>query len=170
MLLANDKMIIGYDLSFEYAQISYQRQDGNAPETFALSSGTRQYNIPLCLFKRSEVNQWFLGKEALVFAGQEQGTLIKDLLRQALEQKETYIGEDAFESVALLALFIKRSLYLPGKECKLDKVAGIMFTVPCLSKNMIDLLQRLVVLLNLPNCKIYFQSREESIYHYMVHY
>lgn len=169
MLLANDKMIIGYDLSFEYAQISYQRQDGNAPETFALSSGTRQYNIPLCLFKRSEVNQWFLGKEALVFAGQEQGTLIKDLLRQALEQKETYIGEDAFESVALLALFIKRSLYLPGKECKLDKVAGIMFTVPCLSENMIDLLQRLVVLLNLPNCKIYFQSREESIYHYMVH-
>ena len=169
MLLANDKMIIGYDLSFEYAQISYQRQDGDAPETFALSSGTRQYNIPVCLFKRREVNQWFLGKEALVFANQEQGTLVKDLLRHALEQKETLIGEEVYESVALLALFVKRSLYLPGKECKLDKVAGIMFTVPFLSETMIDLLQRLAVLLNLPNCKIYFQSREESIYHYMIH-
>lgn len=169
MILANDKMIIGYDLSFEYAQISYQRQNGEVPETFALASGTRQYNIPVCLFKRSEVNQWFLGKEALSFAGHEEGTLVKGLLREALEQKEICIGEEVFESIALLALFIKRSLYLPGKECKLDKVAGIMFTVPFLSEKMIDLLQRLSVLLNLPDCKIYFQSREESIYHYMIH-
>lgn len=169
MILASDKMIIGYDLSYDYAQISYCRQSADVPETFALVSGTRQYNIPVCLFKRSEVNQWFLGKEAITFSKQEEGTLLKGLLKSALEQKETYIGQEAFESIALLALFIKRSLYLPGKECKLDKVAGIMFTVPELSEKMIDLLQRLVMLLNLPECKIYFQGREESIYHYMIH-
>ena len=169
MILASDKMIIGYDLSYDYAQISYCRQNADVPETFALVSGTRQYNIPVCLFKRREVNQWFLGKEAIAFSGQEDGTLLKGLLKAALEQEETYIGQDAFESIALLALFVKRSLYLPGKECKLDKVAGIMFTVPDLSEKMVDLLQRLVVLLNLPECKIYFQGREESIYHYMIH-
>lgn len=169
MILAGDKMIIGYDLSYDYAQISYCRQNGETPETFALVSGTRQYNIPVCLFKRKEVNQWFLGKEAIAFSKQEEGTLLNGLLQAALEQKETYIGEEAFESIALLALFIKRSLYLPGKECKLDKVAGIMFTVPVLDEKMIDLLQRLVLLLNLPDCKIYFQGREESIYYYMIH-
>lgn len=169
MILASDKMIIGYDLSYDYAQISYCRQNADVPETFALVSGTRQYNIPVCLFKRREVNQWFLGKEAIAFSEQEDGTLLKGLLKAALEQEETYIGQDAFESIALLALFVKRSLYLPGKECKLDKVAGIMFTVPDLSEKMVDLLQRLVMLLNLPECKIYFQGREESIYHYMIH-
>lgn len=169
MILANDKMIIGYDLSYDYAQISYCRQNGEVPETFALVNGTRQYNIPVCLFKRREVNQWFLGKEAVAFSKQEEGTLLTGLLHAALEQEEIYIGEEAFESIALLALFIKRSLYLPGKECKLDKVAGIMFTVPILSEKMIGLLQRLIVLLNLPNCKIYFQGREESIYYYMIH-
>lgn len=169
MILANDKMIIGYDLSYDYAQISYCRQNGEVPETFALVNGTRQYNIPVCLFKRREVNQWFLGKEAVAFSKQEEGTLLTGLLQAALEQEEIYIGEEAFESIALLALFIKRSLYLPGKECKLDKVAGIMFTVPILSEKMIGLLQRLIVLLNLPNCKIYFQGREESIYYYMIH-
>lgn len=169
MILANDKMIIGYDLSYDYAQISYCRQNGEVPETFALVNGTRQYNVPVCLFKRREVNQWFLGKEAVAFSKQEEGTLLTGLLQAALEQEEIYIGEEAFESIALLALFIKRSLYLPGKECKLDKVAGIMFTVPILSEKMIGLLQRLIVLLNLPNCRIYFQGREESIYYYMIH-
>ncbi len=169
MILGNDKMIIGYDLSYDYAQISYCRQNGDVPETFALLSGTRQYNIPVCLFKRREVNQWFLGREAIAFSKQEDGTLLEGLLQAALEQEETPIGEESFESIALLALFIKRSLYLPGKECKLDKVAGIMFTLPSMSEKMIDMLKRLTLLLNLPDCKIYFQGREESIYHYMIH-
>lgn len=169
MILANDKMIIGYDLSYEYAQISYQRQGGEMPETFALVSGTKQYNIPVSLFKRNGVNQWFLGKEAIAFSKQEEGTLLTGLLQAALEEREIQIGEEVFESIALLALFIKRSLYLPGKECKPDKLAGIMITLPDLSEKMIALLQRLVLLLNLPDCKIYFQGREESIYYYMIH-
>ena len=103
MILANDKMIIGYDLSYDYAQISYCRQNGEVPETFALVNGTRQYNIPVCLFKRREVNQWFLGKEAVAFSKQEEGTLLTGLLQAALEQEEIYIGEEAFESIALLA-------------------------------------------------------------------
>ena len=169
MILANDRMIIGYDLSYQYAQISYCRQNGDTPETYAMVGGTRQYNIPVCLFKRKEVNQWFLGKEAVAFSGQEEGTMLDGLLEAALENEETYIGEECFESVALLALFVKRSLYLPGKECRPDKVSGIMFTVPQLSEKMVSVLQKLIVLLNLPNCRILFQSREESIYHYMVH-
>lgn len=169
MILGSDKMIIGYDLSYDYAQISYSRLTGDAPETYALVSGTTQYNIPVCLFKRKGVNQWFLGKEAIAFSKQEEGTMLEGLLQAALEQDETYIGEESFESIALLALFVKRSLYLPGKECKLDKVDGIMFTVPFLSEKMIELLKELVALLNISDCKFFFQSREESIYHYMIH-
>lgn len=164
-----DKMIIGYDLSYKYAQISYCHLNGDTPQTYALVEGSRQFNIPVCLFKRKEVNQWFLGKEAVAFSAQNEGTLLENLLETALEQEETIIGDEVFESIALLALFVKRSLYLPGKVCKPDKVAGIMFTVPFLNEKMIVILQRLMLLLNLPDCKIYFQSREESIYHYMIH-
>ena len=129
-----DKMIIGYDLSYQYAQISYCHLNGDTPQTYALVDGSRQFNIPVCLFKRKEVNQWFLGKEALAFSKQEEGMLLEGLLQAALERDETVIGEEVFESIALLALFVKRSLYLPGKECKPDKVAGIMFTVPFLNE------------------------------------
>ena len=169
MILNSDKMIIGYDLSYQYAQISYCRLSAQTPETFAVPGQAKQYNIPLCLFKRKDVNQWFLGKEAKNFSQQEEGTLIENLLQNAIETEEIEIAEESFESIALLALFVKRSLYMPGKECKPEKVSGIMFTVPFLNEKMIEILQKLSVLLNLPNCRIYFQSREESIYHYIIH-
>lgn len=169
MMLNSDKMIIGYDLSYQYAQISYCRINADAPQTYAPAGKTRQYNIPLCLFKRDKVNQWFLGKEAIAFSGQEEGTLVDNLLGTALEMQETKIADESFETIALLALFVKRSLYLPEKECRLDKVAGIMFTVPVLTDKMISLMQKLVVLLNIPDCRICFQSREESIYYYITH-
>lgn len=167
-MINGDKMIIGYDLSYRYAQISYCRVSTDAPQTYAPADKAKQFNIPLCLFKRNGLNQWFLGREALAAKEQEEGHFIDNLFTRALQQEETVIGEETFEAVALLALFIKRSLYLPGKECRLEKVAGIMFTIPVLTEKTVELMQQLIVLLNLPECKIAFQSREESIYQYMI--
>ena len=167
-MINGDKMIIGYDLSYRYAQISYCRVSTDAPQTYAPADKAKQFNIPLCLFKRNGLNQWFLGREALAAKEQEEGQFIDNLFTQALQQEETVIGEETFEAVALLALFIKRSLYLPGKECRLEKVAGIMFTIPVLTEKTVELMQQLIVLLNLPECKIAFQSREESIYQYVI--
>lgn len=163
-----DKMIIGYDLSYRYAQISYCGISADTPQTYAPADKARQFNIPLSLFKRSAANQWFLGREANAAAQQEEGFFLDDLLTQALEQEEIAVGEESFETIALLALFIKRSLYLPGKECRLEKVAGIMFTLPVITEKTVALMQQLIVLLNLPECRIVFQGREESIYHYII--
>ncbi len=167
-MINGDKMIIGYDLSYRYAQISYCRTGADTPQTYAPADKTKQFNIPLCLFKRNGLNQWFLGREALAAKEQEEGHFLDNLFVQALQQEEVEIGEETFEAVALLALFIKRSLYLPGKDCRLEKVAGIMFTIPVLTEKTVELMQQLIVLLNLPECKIAFQSREESIYQYMI--
>ena len=59
MILNSDKMIIGYDLSYQYAQISYCRLSAQTPETFAVPGQAKQYNIPLCLFKRKRVNEQY---------------------------------------------------------------------------------------------------------------
>lgn len=167
-MINGDKMIIGYDLSYRYAQISYCRIGADVPQTYAPADKARQFNIPLCLFKRNSVNQWFLGREALAAKEQEDGFFLENLFMQALQQEEIALGEETFEWIALLALFIKRSLYLPGKECRPEKVSGIMFTLPVLTEKTVELMQQLIVLLNLPECKIAFQSREESIYHYII--
>ena len=166
-MINGEKMIIGYDLSYRYAQISYCRIGADAPQTYAPADKARQFNIPLCLFKRNSVNQWFLGREALAAAEQEEGHFLDNLFMQALQQEDVVLGEESFEWIALLALFIKRSLYLPGKECRPEKVSGIMFTLPVLTEKTVELMQQLILLLNLPECKIAFQGREESIYYYI---
>lgn len=167
-MLNGDKMIIGYDLSYQYAQISYCRIHADTPQTYAPEEKNRQYNIPLCLFKRDKVSQWFLGKEALAVCKQEEGQFFDNLFLTALEKEEITVGEESFETIALLALFIKRSLFLPGKECRIEKTAGIMFTLPFLNEEVVSLMQRLIALLNMPDCRILFQGREESIYHYII--
>lgn len=166
-MINGEKMIIGYDLSYRYAQISYCRIGADTPQTYAPADKARQFNIPLCLFKRNSVNQWFLGREALAAKEQEEGHFWDNLFMQALQQEEVALGEESYEWIALLALFIKRSLYLPGKECRPEKVSGIMFTLPVLTEKTVELMQQLIVLLNLPECKIAFQGREESIYYYI---
>ena len=107
MLIGSDKIYIGYDLSYGYAQISYCRQLDDTPETYSLTEGTEQYNIPVSLFKRKGINQWFVGKEALVFSEHEEGVLIDNIYQKTLDMDTVLIEDEEFETIALLALYVK---------------------------------------------------------------
>ena len=74
-LPGSDKVIVGYDLGKDYAQISCY-VTGREEEITTLSSvaGSQVYTIPLVLSKRQGVNQWFYGSEALRHAEEEEGT------------------------------------------------------------------------------------------------
>ena len=41
-----NKVVVGFDLGNDYAQISYCRQDQSMPDTVSLVMGEEQYNIP----------------------------------------------------------------------------------------------------------------------------
>lgn len=168
MFSLGDKYVIGYDISTEYAQISFWSTDDEAPTTVSLASGSEDYNIPACLFKRSEVNQWYFGKEAINISEVEQGQLVKNLWEMALIGEEVKVVDAEFDPVALLALFIKRSLSLI-KNIKMEKIAGIMFTVPGLTKRAVEVLEQVVEVLDLSDVRVSFMGREESIYYYVIH-
>lgn len=165
----SERIVIGYDLSDEYAQISYCHLNDENVTTLSLVEGEEQYNIPACLFKRSEVNHWFFGKEAKAYETVEEGTMINHLLEQAYIGEQVNVLDEMFDPIALLALFIKRSLSLLGNEFTKGKMEGIMFSVPKLTKRAITVLNQVGVLLDLKDTKIFFQGREESIYHYLIH-
>ena len=72
------KVVVGYDLGSDYAQISYC-SFGEEPETVSAVNGTEQYNIPVVLCKRYGVGQWYYGKEAVKYAKEGEGTLVEKL-------------------------------------------------------------------------------------------
>ncbi len=163
-----ERYVVGYDISTEYAQISYMEMQDTMPSTVSLTEGAEDYNIPACLFKRGEVNQWFYGREAINYSSVEEGVLVDNLWEHALVGDKLIVDDNEFEYVALLALYIKRSMVLLKKVAR-DKIAGMMFTVPQLTKRAIEVLETVTELLGLEDCRIVFEGREESIYYYVVH-
>lgn len=166
--LNSDKVLVGYDLGDKYSQISYLSHASDAPETLSMTAGSENYNIPTVLCKRKGVNQWFYGKEACRYAQEQQGSLVENLVSLAREGKPVNLEGQDFHPIALLALFIKRSLSTLSGVTSLDKVEGIMFTSDCLDKNMVDVLGQVVGRLGLKTKNICFQGYVESIYYYMI--
>lgn len=165
----NGSVVVGYDLSNEYAQISYTENGAEPGKTVSLVPGEEQYNIPVCLFKRSEVNQWFVGKEAVNYSEVEDGEMVWNLWERALIGEPVSVVEEEFDPLALLALYIRRSLVLLTDEVKRDKIKGIMFTVPNLTKRALEVLEVVTGTLDFKGATIAFQGREESIYYYVAH-
>lgn len=169
-LLNMNKLVVGYDLCDDYSQISYcVRGDGQGDvETLSSVAGETHYNIPTVLCKRKHVNQWFYGKEALRYAGEEQGTLVCNLVTLAAAGEPVRVEETEYDPVALLALFLKRSLGMLARISSPERIGALMITGEKLDYRMIEVLRQAVQGLRLKTDQFFFQNHTESFYNYMI--
>lgn len=163
------RVVVGYDLNEEYAQISFFVQGGGEPETVSAVAGSQLYNIPAVLCRRNEVNQWFYGREALKTAQAGEGVLVTGLLSKALKGEAVELAGESFDAVAILALFMKRSLSLLQFHVAAAQIEAFMITVDSLDGRAVEVLGQAAAALALKNSRIYFQSHMESFYHYVLH-
>ena len=89
-----NSVVVGYDISTKYAQISYMAKGDDMPKTISAKDGVEQFNIPVCLFKRLEVNQWFYGEDAISYSEMEEGQLVDNLWERALVGEKVVVVED----------------------------------------------------------------------------
>lgn len=163
------KLLVGIDLGNRYSQISFVYTDRDEPMTVSYVAGQEQYNVPTVLCKRQEVNQWYYGKEALKYIKEEEGILVKNLLKNACEGKETVIEEQHFSPIELLALFVRRLLSMLNALTDNEKPDVLMITVENLDKRMIEVLTELSGKIGMDGGQVFFQSHVESFYQYMIH-
>ena len=151
------------------SQISYCYACSDEPQTLSVVAGTEQFSIPTVLCKRRDVGQWFYGKEAIKYAELGEGTLVPNLLSLAKKGSMVEVDGTEFDPVALLTLFVKRSLALLSMVSGPENITGIMFTCDDLDHRMIEVLTQMAAGLGLKNKKVYFQSHRESFYYYMLY-
>ena len=163
------KVVVGYDLGRDNAQISYCGLEESEPEPVSAVAGGEQYNIPMVLCKRIGVGQWYYGKEALKFAGEGNGILIEDILTLAERGEDVLVDGEAYDPAALLTLFVKRSLSLLNIRVSLSQIEAFMFTVEELTPRMVDVLGKVSAGLQLRDARVSFQSHLESFYAYTLH-
>ena len=167
--LHKGSVLVGYDLGEQYSQISYLVYGDGDVDTVATVVGTKQYNIPTMLCKRKGVNQWFYGKDAVKNAGEEGMIPVDGLLSLARKGDKIELDGESFDPVALLTLYLKRSMMLMNFIASVDKIDAIMFTVDVLDDRMVEILAQASVNLGLKTTHIYFQSHTESFYFFMLH-
>ena len=167
--LHKGSVLVGYDLGEQYSQISYCVYGQEDVDTVATVVGTKQYNIPTVLCKREGVNQWFYGKDAVKNANEEGMIPVEGLLSLARKGEDIELDGESFDPVALLTLYLKRSMTLLNFIASIDKIDAIMFTVDKLDDRMVEILSHASVNLGLKTEHIYFQSHTESFYYFMLH-
>lgn len=163
------KYIIGYELGKKHVQISYLKIGDKEPETFSTVAGQEQYNIPFALYKQEDKNLWYIGKEALAKHQEMGGILLTNLLENALLQEMTEVNLETYDSAALLALFVKRSLSYLSFVAPVEKQVAIMFTVENLEQKTVEILRQMVEYLQMPQVLIQFVGKEESFFYYNLH-
>lgn len=165
--LNNETILIGYDLNDDYAQISYLVIGEVEPKTVSCVAGTEQYNIPVVLTKRKGVGQWYYGKEALKYAG-EDGIPVYNLVSRAISGEEVMIEDRAYDPVALLTLFVKRTLTLLSMQVSLKGTEAFLFTMENLNARTIEVLERVAAGLSLECSNMLFQGHTESFFYYVL--
>lgn len=172
MLGTGDKIIIGYDLGNVFSQISYAylSQDSEV-ETLSSVAGEEYYNIPTMLCKRRGTGQWFFGREAQRFAqdNPEEAIVVDNLVELAVAGEQLLIDEESYEPVALLTLFVKRSLGLLSLVSAPERIVAMMVTCRKLDGRLIEVLNQTVTGLGLGYIRVYYQTYAESFYGYMLY-
>lgn len=162
-----EKWLIGYDLSDNYAQISFLSDKAAEPETLSVLPGAEKYHIPLCLCKRKGFNQWFYGMDALKH--KEEGELVTDLFQLAKKGEPVVIEETGYDPIALLTLYVKRSLSGLSVIGDTDHVGAFMFSCESLDERTVEVLKQVAAGLSLKTKNFFYQNYAESFYQYMVH-
>ena len=104
------KIMAGYELGRDYAQVSYIEQGMEKPESAAVVTGKEIFGIPTVLCKRVGVNQWYYGRSAEKMADTDSIVKVDHLLDKARSGDKIEVDGEQYDPSALLALFIKRSL------------------------------------------------------------
>jgi len=152
--------IVGFDLGKRFAQISYVSFEGEDGD---------EYNIPVCMCKRDDANQWFYGTEAKKYSLSSENKLITDLLGLALIGDAIKLEEGEADPVELLAIFVRNCLAKLGFYRESVCIKTLVITVDSLSERMMDVLQSVKqsVLSNIET--VYFETKVESLFHYTIH-
>ena len=157
---------LGIDLDNDNAVISYFQLNMKEPETVSTVAGSKVYQIPLILAKKHGIGQWFIGEEAKRLALLQGEEAVSGLLQAALAGKEFFIEGETYKAQELLALYIKKLVYLAGKLGNPVIPDFLVITLEQLSREVTELFLQVAERIGIPEGKLTLIDRRESFYYF----
>ncbi len=166
--LNSGKLILGYHLDHKNSQISVVVSDKADPVTLSSSPNAQNYNIPTVLCKRKGTDQWAFGTDAIRMHQDGEGFLVEHLVEKARTGEPVVVEGETYHPVALLALFIKRSLSLLQGYASTEKISAMMITCPVIDKKWKEIIEQIIKGLKWKPEMVYLQSYPESFYSFCI--
>ena len=154
---------LGIDLDNDNAVISYFQLNMKEPETVSTVAGSEVYQI---LAKKHGIGQWFIGEEAKRLALLQGEEAVSGLLQAALAGKEFFIEGETYKAQELLALYIKKLVYLAGKLGNPVIPDFLVITLEQLSREVTELFLQVAERIGIPEGKLTLIDRRESFYYF----
>ena len=160
--------VAGYDLTEDYAQISYCLPEEPYPKTISLQTDQEQYLIPALLGRYTSQDLWVYGPKAQAAAAAGEVCLADRLLGRAARQETVEVGGQNYSAVALLSLFLKRTMSLLSPIVHPERLKALVFSVPEVSVPVLAAVTDAVRMLGLKNTSLFLIGRAESFFYYNI--
>lgn len=164
--MAEKNLYIGVDLNDKYALLSYFTETMTEPETVSTIAGSEIYQIPLSLYKKKGIGQWYFGQDAKNMAKAEGGVCIDDLYRRAYEAEKIEIEENFYDTKDLLAVFFRKILMLPRHLSGQMKITSLGITVSDLNAKATEVLREVMKKIGIEKEQFFMIDYKESFYYY----
>lgn len=165
------KCCVGIDLTDTCVMVSYLRENMKKPETVSMVAGSEKYQIPLAVGYQQEKKQWIYGEDALRMKVEQEAagqtpTAVDHLLSHTLAEEKVILGEEQYEALELLALFLKKVLSLPGKMGEAVSMEHLVLTLDHVTKDIVTKLGWIMTKLGIASGKWNVLDYKESFYYY----
>lgn len=164
--MAGKKLYIGMDVNKSYALVSYFTDGKQEPETISTIAGSEIYQIPLALYKKRGIGQWYFGREAKENTDAENGTLVEDLWTKAAAGEVIKIEEQDYDATDLLTVFFRKVLMLPRRAAGEMEIALLGFTVENLTRENTELFGNIMEKIGIKKEQFFMIDHKESFYYY----
>lgn len=129
------KILVGYDLCNEYAQISCYSYKSYEPISINDKDGNGI--IPNVLYLNSN-NAWTYGSDAIKESQEEDGTIINDIFGKINSGKVYKYRNESVTGIDLLEKFLRRTLSIVKKHFPNDLISNLVITIRNMDKPIVN--------------------------------
>lgn len=161
-------LIVGYDLSEEYSQISYFDYSLGEPKTISTTTGEENFQIPTILLKKERTDKWYFGDEALKRA-ENKDTIIETILNKCRNNEISIIENIEYKPEQLLEIFIRKTFNLFTYEGIVNRIPNvIVFTIEDINLNLVNAIKESAKKIGIDMENVYIQDHQESFVEYTI--
>lgn len=161
-------LIVGFDLSNDYSQISCYNLKRFEPDSVYLSNNEGNCLIPTVLFIKEETMEWFYGEDALANQKEYQGIFIKDIIKIVKDKDEIDVYNTKVTGLELLVRFFRKTLSLLKVNYPTQTIQKLVVSVKNMDLTLINTIYKALEELNILKDRVIIQSHEVSYLYYVM--